>query len=128
MDTESILAFADPEAPKMAAARRKALAMLAENKTQPVLAEMAKEIQAGRLSISQAMRNSAYNEALSGPMESFLSWRRGLSAKQEDKLFEQTEQLLDDTQASQANTPKRKPAQVIHEADEEDLSLRSWLE
>lgn len=110
------------------AVRRKLLQKLSVNTKNPALAEMARELLAGRITPRQVMTSSSYASALEPGVAQFKQWYGGLSDKQRGEQEELGRAALDRL-ANEPEAPPVKPRrQNPPEGNEdEDFSDRSWL-
>jgi DNA-binding transcriptional MocR family regulator len=95
--------------------RRKLLEELSRNTRQPVLAEMAREMLAGRLTPRQAMSSDAYMTALGGVAQQTITKYRDMSP--EERAAEEREGRL---AVERLMAEEERPARVpVEEFDEE---------
>jgi hypothetical protein len=125
---------ADPRQPRFSAdrtndaVRRKLLQKLSINGKNPALAEMARELLAGRISPREVMTSSSYASALEPGVAQFQQWYGRLSDEQRAEQEECGRAALDRL-ANEPETPAvRAWRQNLPEGHEdEDFSDRSWL-
>lgn len=124
----------DPRQPRFSAdptddaVRRKLLQKLSTNSKNPALAEMARELLAGRLTPRQVMTSSSYASALEPGVAQFKQWYGNLS----DKQRAEQEELGRAALVQLANEPETPPASTRRQnppggSEDEDFSDRSWL-
>lgn len=124
----------DPRQPRFSAdptddaVRRKLLQKLSTNSKNPALAEMARELLAGRLTPRQVMTSSSYAPALEPGVVQFKQWYGSLSDKQRAEQEELGRAALDRL----ANEPDAPPASTRRQSppegyEDEDFSDRRWL-
>lgn len=77
--------------PKLAQSVKESLHRLANGSAGPALAEMARELLAGRTSLREIGQSQAYAEELSAGVARFQQWQRELTTEQRAELERQTQ-------------------------------------
>ncbi|MDX8033279.1 hypothetical protein SK803_23930 [Lentzea sp. BCCO 10_0856] len=126
--------MADPGQPRFSAdptndaVRRKLLQKLSINSKSPALAEMARELLAGRITPREVMTSSSYASALEPGVAQFQEWYGGLSdeqrAEQEELGRAALDRLAGEPETPPARTRRQNPPEGY---EDEDFSDRSWL-
>lgn len=124
----------DPRQPRFSAdptddaVRRKLLQKLSVNSKNPALAEMARELLAGRISPREVMTSSSYASVLEPGVAQFQQWYGSLSDKQRAEQEElgraALERLADEPETPQVRARRQNPPEG---REDEDFSGRSWL-
>lgn len=126
--------MADPRQPRFSAdptndaVRRNLLQKLSINGKNPALAEMARELLAGRITPREVMTSSSYASALEPGVAQFQEWYGGLPDEQRAEQEELGRAALDRL----ANEPETPPVRARRQNppegyEDEDFSDRSWL-
>ena len=92
--------------PKLARARRATLTKLSGGVAGSELAELAREILAGRFSAPELVTISTYSEAFAGRTDRFAEYYRSLSEDEREQLAEQGQALLEQPPATPAAVPR----------------------
>lgn len=126
--------MADPRQPRFSAdptndaVRRKLLQKLSSNSKNPALAEMARELLAGRITPREVMTSSSYAAALEPGVAQFQEWYGGLSdeqrAEQEELGRSALERLANEPETPPVRARRQNPPEGY---EDEDFSDRSWL-
>lgn len=106
--------------------QRQLLTRIAANDQSPVLAELARELLAGRMTPADVLTTRAYDEALGPGAEALTSWCATTS--EEDRAAAAAQgraELVRLTEDELAGVPDGPVGQVVPEPDE-DLSERTW--
>lgn len=107
--------------------RQDALRTLAANTKSPALAEMARDLIAGRITPAQAMSNESYGAELSKGVTAFTEWRSSLSASEHEQvLADARAQLEPPTPPTPAPPSRRSPRR--DDPDEDNSGVDTWLE
>ncbi|MEU0882026.1 hypothetical protein ABZ345_25715 [Lentzea sp. NPDC005914] len=108
--------------------QRQLLQQLAANDKSPALAEMAKELLAGRMKPADVLTSRAYDEVLGPGAEAFTSWYATTSEEEKEAAAEhgraELVQLASDELAGVPDRPAEPAARAPE--PEEDLSERTW--
>jgi hypothetical protein len=104
--------------------QRLLLKQLAADEQNPVLAELARELIAGRTTPAEVLVSRAYDEALGPGAEALTAWYAGASEEDREAAAAQGRaelvRLTEDELAGVPDEPQAVPA------PEEDLSERTW--
>ena len=95
------------ENPKLAESVKESLRRLAGGSAGPALAEMAKELLAGRTSLREIGRSQAYAPELGAGVARFQQWHRDLTPEQRAELERQTQARF--TSGGSDSPPERPP-------------------
>ncbi|MEV6239802.1 hypothetical protein [Lentzea sp. NPDC051838] len=103
--------------------QRRLLTELAANEKSPVLAEMAKELLAGRLTPAQILSSRAYDEALGPGAEALSSWYATTSEEERQAKAEQGHAEL--VRLAEDEPVPSKPRFRAPEPDQ-DMTEQTW--
>ncbi|MET9625846.1 hypothetical protein ABZX92_00145 [Lentzea sp. NPDC006480] len=110
--------------------QRQLLKKLVANEQSPALAEMAKELLAGRTTPAQILTSRAYDEALGAGAEALSSWYATTSDEDRQALAEQGQaelaRLAEDELAGVPDGPEPVQKPAPKPEPEEDLSEQTW--
>ena len=107
-------------------ARHALLTKLAANTTDPVAAELARELLTGNVTPRGVMRSSLYANVLGGSTAGFAEWYGNLSESEKDAQAEAGRNALSQLASADKPVPPRRERR--DSVDEEDFSEVDWLD
>ena len=110
--------------------QRQLLIRLAANDQSPALAEMARELLAGRMTPAQVINTRAYDEALGAGSEALASWYASTSEEDRQAAAEQGRaelvRLTEDELAGVPDGPPAEPRRPRAPEPDEDMTEQTW--
>lgn len=112
--------------PELATHRHDLLRRLAANDRDPALAEMARELLAGRTTPAGVLTSGIYDEALAPGVQAFTSWYTSASEQERQAAAQQGEKVLADLADDAPVTRPRRPPRP-RGGEDDDFSDRTYL-